>query len=559
MSAVPHLEIIPQFSLQGLNTLALPGHAEFFCSVTDQVEVQQALDYARQNSLPVTALGGGSNMVLAGDIAGLVIHLESTGIYCEELDDDLVHVTFAAGENWHQAVIYCLDQGWYGLENLSLIPGNMGAAPIQNIGAYGVELCDLFVSLEAVEISTGRLVVINKADCEFGYRDSIFKQAYENQYLITQVTLALSRVPKVNIHYPALAAALADQRLDQMAKDALPTPEMVSAAVCSVRRSKLPDPAQIPNAGSFFKNPVVRLELLQKLLGENWHQAVIYCLDQGWYGLENLSLIPGNMGAAPIQNIGAYGVELCDLFVSLEAVEISTGRLVVINKADCEFGYRDSIFKQAYENQYLITQVTLALSRVPKVNIHYPALAAALADQRLDQMAKDALPTPEMVSAAVCSVRRSKLPDPAQIPNAGSFFKNPVVRLELLQKLLESNPGMPHFIQSLSNQTNSNQTNSNQPHSNQPHSNQTPPNREHSSQSLASAKIPAAWLIDQCGFRGLRSGNVAVHEHQALVLVNFGGTGTELLGLAAEIQAKVQARFSIALEIEPRVYGSATS
>ena len=389
MSAVPHLEIIPQFSLQGLNTLALPGHAEFFCSVTDQVQVQQALDYARQNSLPVTALGGGSNMVLAGDIAGLVIHLESTGIYCEELDDDLVHVTFAAGENWHQ--------------------------------------------------------------------------------------------------------------------------------------------------------------------------AVIYCLDQGWYGLENLSLIPGNMGAAPIQNIGAYGVELCDLFVSLEAVEISTGRLVVINKADCEFGYRDSIFKQAYENQYLITQVTLALSRVPKVDIHYPALAAALADQRLDQMAKDALPTPEMVSAAVCSVRRSKLPDPAQIPNAGSFFKNPVVRLELLQKLLESNPGMPHFIQSLSNQTNSNQTNSNQPHSNQPHSNQTPPNREHSSQSLASAKIPAAWLIDQCGFRGLRSGNVAVHEHQALVLVNFGGTGTELLGLAAEIQAKVQARFSIALEIEPRVYGSATS
>ena len=389
MSAVPHLEIIPQFSLQGLNTLALPGHAEFFCSVTDQVQVQQALDYARQNSLPVTALGGGSNMVLAGDIAGLVIHLESTGICCEELDDDLVHVTFAAGENWHQ--------------------------------------------------------------------------------------------------------------------------------------------------------------------------AVIYCLDQGWYGLENLSLIPGNMGAAPIQNIGAYGVELCDLFVSLEAVEISTGRLVVINKADCEFGYRDSIFKQAYENLYLITQVTLALSRVPKVNIHYPALAAALADQRLDQMAKEVLPTPEMVSAAVCSVRRSKLPDPAQIPNAGSFFKNPVVRLELLQKLLESNPGMPHFIQSLSNQTNSNQTNSNQPHSNQPHSNQTPPNREHSSQSLASAKIPAAWLIDQCGFRGLRSGNVAVHEHQALVLVNFGGTGTELLGLAAEIQAKVQARFSIALEIEPRVYGSATS
>lgn len=360
MSPLPNLEITPQFSLQGLNSLALPGHGEFYCVAADQAQVQQALDYARQKNLPVTALGGGSNMVLAGDIAGLVIHLQSRGIACKELDDDLVHVTFAAGENWHQAVIYCIDQGWYGLENLSLIPGNMGAAPIQNIGAYGVELCDLFVSLEAIEINTGRLVMMNKLDCEFGYRDSIFKQGYENQYLITQVTLALSRVPRVNIQYPALAAALAEQGLDKMAKDVPPTPEMVSAAVCSIRRSKLPDPAQIPNAGSFFKNPVVRLELLQQLLGMH--------------------------------------------------------------------------------------------------------------------------------------------------------------------------PEMPHFMQ----------TNSKQKHSNQ---------------SQGSAKIPAAWLIDQCGFRGLRSGNVAVHEHQALVLVNFGGTGAELLALAAEIQAKVEAQFSIALEIEPRVYG----
>jgi UDP-N-acetylmuramate dehydrogenase len=238
---------------------------------------------------------------------------------------------------------------------------------------------------------------------------------------------------------------------------------------------------------------------------------VEHCLQQGWYGLENLSLIPGNMGAAPIQNIGAYGVELCDLFVSLEAIEVSSGELVVMDKQACQFGYRDSIFKQAGKGRYLITQVTLALSSEPQVNIQYPVLAEAL-------RGKD--PSPEQVSAAVCRIRREKLPDPQNIPNAGSFFKNPVIEAELLHRLLGSNTSMPHF--------------------------QQPDNR---------AKVPAAWLIDQCGFRGLRSGNVGVHQHQALVLVNFGGTGAEILHLAQQIQDAVQERFSIALEIEPQIYG----
>ncbi|MEJ6773670.1 MAG: FAD-binding protein, partial [Porticoccaceae bacterium] len=137
--------------------MALPAYAEYFCSVTDTNQIQQALVFAADKDLPITPMGGGSNMVIAGDIQGLVLHLDLKGISSKPVADNQVEVTFAAGENWHEMVQYCLQQGWYGLENLSLIPGNMGAAPIQNIGAYGVELCDLFVSLQAIGISTGEL------------------------------------------------------------------------------------------------------------------------------------------------------------------------------------------------------------------------------------------------------------------------------------------------------------------------------------------------------------------------------------------------------------------
>ena len=173
------LEIKQNASLQGLNSLALPAYAEYFCSVTDISQIQQALAFAADKDLPITPMGGGSNMVIAGDIQGLVLHLDLKGISSKPVADNQVEVTFAAGENWHEMVQYCLQNGWYGLENLSLIPGNMGAAPIQNIGAYGVELCDLFVSLQAVEISTGELIELDNKQCDFGYRDSIFKQAYQ--------------------------------------------------------------------------------------------------------------------------------------------------------------------------------------------------------------------------------------------------------------------------------------------------------------------------------------------------------------------------------------------
>ena len=336
------LNIKRQAPLQDLNSLALPACAEYFCSVTNVAEIQQALAFAKANSLQVTPLGGGSNMVIAGDIKGLVVHLNLRGISSVPVNNNQVEVTFAAGENWHQMVQYSLQQCWYGLENLSLIPGNMGAAPIQNIGAYGVELCDLFVSLQAIDIDTGETLELDREQCEFGYRDSIFKQAYKDRYLITHVCLRLFKQPNIHIQYPALAQALGDRT-----------------------------------------------------------------------------------------------------------------------------------------------------------------------------------PTPELVGETVCRIRQQKLPDPVQLPNAGSFFKNPIVAESALERLQSHGDRAPYYLQ--------------------------PDGRY---------KIAAAWLIDQCGFRGQSRGAVGVHEHQALVLINCGGTGAELMALAAEIQNAVAVKFGIELEIEPRLYGT---
>jgi len=343
------LTIEQHFSLQALNSLALPAYAEYFCEVCDQQELLAALDYAREHQLEVTPLGGGSNLVLAGDLPGLAIHLNTKGI-SHTIVDDCVEVCFSAGENWHQGVLTTLQRGWYGLENLSLIPGSMGAAPIQNIGAYGVELADIFVSLTAIEIATGKLCQFDKAACEFAYRDSLFKNSARDKYIIVDITLCLSSRPAVNTSYPALAAAVAEA------------------------------------------------------------------------GLEG------------------------DL-------------------------------------------------------------------------------TPQVVSQLVCQIRSQKLPDPAVTPNAGSFFKNPVLADSTAAALLEQYPQMPSYSQ--------------------------PDQRK---------KIPAAWLIDQCGFKGVMRGSVGVHKNQALVLVNYlsdgGGTGEQLLELAEELRDAVWDRFAIRLEIEPRVYGS---
>lgn len=248
--------------------------------------------------------------------------------------------------------------------------------------------------------------------------------------------------------------------------------------------------------------------------GENWHRLVLDTLDRGLCGLENLSLIPGNVGAAPIQNIGAYGVELVSVFERLEAIRVSDGHRVEFDRAACEFGYRDSIFKRGARDQYLITRVCLRLPEAPAVNTAYGDIERELAAMGVRE------PTPRDVSDAVIRLRRAKLPDPAEVGNAGSFFKNPVVPRTHYEDLLGRYPGLVGY-----------------------------------DQGEAGYKLAAGWLIDQCGWKGHREGDAGVHPKQALVLVNYGvATGREILDLAGRIQVSVAERFGVDLEIEPRVY-----
>lgn len=248
--------------------------------------------------------------------------------------------------------------------------------------------------------------------------------------------------------------------------------------------------------------------------GENWHGAVLYAASAGYRGIENLALIPGTTGAAPVQNIGAYGVELKDTLVSVTALDWHTGELVTLANADCNFGYRDSLFKQQ-AGRYAIVQVRLRLSRDRALALAYGDLATYFADHP-----QPAALTPLEVAEAVMAVRRRKLPDPEQIPNVGSFFKNPVVSQSKWQGLQADFPGIVSY-----------------------------PAGE-------GVKLAAAWLIDQCGWKGYRNDRVGVHNRQALVLINHsGGTGEDILALAERIRADVAGTFGVDLEMEPRVVG----
>ncbi|TDN47408.1 UDP-N-acetylmuramate dehydrogenase [Azoarcus indigens] len=244
--------------------------------------------------------------------------------------------------------------------------------------------------------------------------------------------------------------------------------------------------------------------------GENWHDFVRWTLQQGWGGLENLSLIPGTVGAAPIQNIGAYGLEMAERFDSLDALDLHGGPPRRFERADCRFGYRDSVFKQQ-PGRWLVTRVRFRLPRHWQPLARYADVAAELGARGLTQ------PTPLQVSDAVVAIRQRKLPDPAQIGNAGSFFKNPVVDEAAWRRLAEAHPGLPHYPQ---------------------------PDGSH--------KLAAGWLIEQAGWKGRDLGPVGCFERQALVLVNRGGaTGADVRRLAAAIQADVLRLFGVALEAEP--------
>lgn len=252
---------LPEFNLQRFNTLAIAARARFYVVVSHPEEIPEALAFARERKLPILPLGGGSNIVLADDYPGLVMHIQLPGITPVADDDTSVWVRAGAGENWHEFVQHCLLMGYYGLENLALIPGSVGAAPIQNIGAYGVELKDRVTELSAVEIRSGLPVTFTAENCNFAYRDSVFKHAARDKYIITSVTFKLDRQSSPVLEYPSLRQKLPPTQ----AGASCVTPEQVAAAVVAVRQEKLPDPAATPNAGSFFKNPVIGAESFSRL------------------------------------------------------------------------------------------------------------------------------------------------------------------------------------------------------------------------------------------------------------------------------------------------------
>lgn len=247
--------------------------------------------------------------------------------------------------------------------------------------------------------------------------------------------------------------------------------------------------------------------------GEIWHEFVLYTLEHNLGGVENLSLIPGTVGAAPLQNIGAYGVELRNVFHELEAVHIETGKIKKFTADDCHFGYRESVFKNEFKGQYIVTSVTFRLLKKHQLNTTYGAITATLAEMQVKQ------PTIQDVSSAVCHIRRSKLPDPVQIGNAGSFFKNPEIRVEQYNQLLKQYPSIPSYPI-----------------------------------SETTVKVPAGWLIEQCGWKGKVIGNYGVHKNQALVLVNYGdASGNAIKQLAFDIIQSVEEKFNIKLQPEVNI------
>lgn len=254
--------------------------------------------------------------------------------------------------------------------------------------------------------------------------------------------------------------------------------------------------------------------VVEAAAGEVWHSFVTHCIGQGWGGIENLSLIPGTVGAAPIQNIGAYGVELKSVLEWVDGVDLLTGKPRRLKRDECQFGYRDSTFKHTLRENFFISSITLRLTRNNhRLDTRYGAIQEVLEQRKIKT------PTVKDISDAVIFIRQSKLPDPVVIGNAGSFFKNPTVPQSLANSLRERHPKIPTY----------------------PVDNQN-------------VKIPAGWLIEQCGWKGKKVGNAAVHEHQALVLVNLGGaSGQEILSLSEKILASVREKFDINLTTEVNI------
>ena len=273
--------------------------------------------------------------------------------------------------------------------------------------------------------------------------------------------------------------------------------------------------------GLVIKNEIKRFEVIEETVsevivesgaGENWHEFVLNCIDKGFGGIENLSLIPGSVGASPMQNIGAYGVEIKDVFESLSAYHIASGEIHYFDKTKCEFGYRESIFKNKVKGEYIILTVTFRLTKNPTINSSYGAINEQLKVMGIEN------PTIQELSAAVIAIRQSKLPDPKIIGNAGSFFKNPTVEIALLEQIQKNYPDIPNYP------------------------------------ALNGKKLAAGWLIEKAGWKGKTFDNYGVHKLQALVLVNYGNcTGQEIFDLSSQIIQDVFEKFGVLLEREVNI------
>lgn len=274
--------------------------------------------------------------------------------------------------------------------------------------------------------------------------------------------------------------------------------------------------------GLILKNGILGIECIREDedhyyvkagAGENWHKFVLTCIENGYAGLENLSLIPGNVGASPMQNIGAYGVEIKDRFDHLEAFNLETGEVEIFNNAECEFGYRESVFKRKLKGKYVIVSVTFRLLKKPDFQVKYGAISTELQEMEVKELSIEA------ISKAVINIRNSKLPNPKELGNAGSFFKNPVISSALWEKISVDHPEIPNY---------------------------PAPGNE--------IKLAAGWLIEQAGWKGKRVGNCGMHAKQALVLVNYGGaTGQEIYDHSTRVKESVEKQFGVELEREVNI------
>lgn len=314
-------------NLQPYNTLNISARAKLFASIESEKQLKTILNSTAIENEQIFVLGGGSNILFADDFDGLIIHVNIKGREIVRETDEHIFLRIGAGENWHELVRYCVEQGWGGIENLSLIPGMVGAAPIQNIGAYGAELKDVFVSLDSLEINSGNKRSFNKDECRFGYRDSIFKNELKGKVIVTAVVLKLSKYPEINTSYGAIKTRLEEKGISD------PGIREISDTVIEIRNSKLPNPDDIGNAGSFFKNPVIS-EKTYNQLQQEYPEIPGYQVDDhsvkvpaGWLIEETgwKGKIVGNAGTYKQQALvivnhgGASGNEILELADAIRA------------------------------------------------------------------------------------------------------------------------------------------------------------------------------------------------------------------------------------------------